>query len=90
VTSLLAALAAAAALFASACSNGLSTQDAYRACKAIGQADATSTSFAACVACFEDCDDCTPEGTVPETFSCPDDDADTTASSDASSSSGGG
>lgn len=94
VTSLAGAIAVVVALVASACSNGLSTQDAYRACRALGQADATSTSFAECVACFEDCDDCTPLGTTPETFGCPGDGSTGTGSgstsSGSSSSSGGG
>jgi hypothetical protein len=90
----LAVVAATAALALSACTNGLSTQDAYRACESLGEAEPTSQSFGACVACFEDCDDCQPQGTAPETYACPDDSTTGTASSSSgatsSSSSGGG
>jgi hypothetical protein len=62
----LAIAAAIGALVAASCSNGLSTQDAYRVCTSLGESAPTSESFDDCVACFEDCDDCTPRGTKPE------------------------
>lgn len=69
------ALGAAAA----GCADHFTTQEAYNACnelKSIETIDDSPEVFADCVACYEDCgNDCSPQGTAPETFACPDEEA---------------
>lgn len=56
------------------CSDGVSTQEAYAACK-IEQDNSPNvleTSFQSCVACQEECgDQCMAEGKSPEEYACP-------------------
>lgn len=71
------------------CSGGLTTQEAYDACENLQKTVGDASTFDACVACFENCADCEPSGTSPETYHCPGDEDVTTSTTGASSSSGG-
>lgn len=90
VVSVLGALATSLLLGLGACSNGLTTQEAYAACEDLQKTVGDETTFDDCVACFENCADCEPAGTSPETYRCPGDPPATTAASTGASSSSGG
>lgn len=77
-------------LFASlaGCSGGLTTQEAYETCKELQKSVGDESTFDECVACFENCSDCVPAGTSPETYKCPGEDEGTAASTGSSSSGG--
>lgn len=78
-------LATGAAAIAIGC-GGYTTQEAYEVCKDIqGSVVVDDETLKACVACFENCDDCIVKGSSPATFYCPGEEP-----SDTSSSSTGG
>jgi hypothetical protein len=59
-----------------ACGDHYSTQEAYGVCTENQSRNPTGNppeSFADCVACYEDCgSECTPTGTLPTVYDCPD------------------
>lgn len=82
-------LAATLLLGLGACSGGLTTQEAYEACEDLQKTIGDETTFDECVACFENCSDCEPSGTSPETYHCPGESAPTSSSTSASTGTGG-
>lgn len=82
-------LAAGALLGLGACSGGLTTQEAYEACEDLQKIVGDESTFDECVACFENCSDCEPSGTSPETYHCPGEPAPTSSSTGASTGTGG-
>ncbi len=79
------ALVGGAAFMSENCTNRLSTQDAYTACMSLQKSDAVFGNFNDCVTCFEQCDDCAPQGAG---FACPGDTTGSGAGGSTSSTSG--
>lgn len=65
------------------CGDHLTTQEATSTCLELSKKlpGVSGKVLDACVACYENCEDCQVQGTSPETFACPGDSDETTSSS---------